>query len=197
VLLPLPEKTAIGKSVFRDIFSPVVALSLLQSEYLWRDWASIETEILQEMKNLLLLKFLPVKADLALLVLRITAILSLFIKHGIEKGFTFSAMVPHFVDPIGIGLGPSLLIAMIGDFVCSFLMIIGLATRWAALFSFTNILVAWILVHHFAYFGKTSTAGHGELIVVYLSVTLSLFISGAGKYSVDQWILNRSVADVA
>jgi putative oxidoreductase len=149
------------------------------------------------MKNLLVMKFLPPNTDLALLVLRITAMLSLFIKHGIEKGFTFSAMVPHFVDPIGIGLGPSLFIAMIGDFVCSFLMVIGLITRWAAVFSFTNILVAWILVHHFAYFGKTSTAGHGELIVVYLSVTLTLFTSGAGRYSFDHLILNRSVAPVA
>ena len=149
------------------------------------------------MKNLLMMRFLPANADVASLVLRITAMLSLFIKHGIEKGFTFSAMVPHFVDPIGIGLGPSLFIAMIGDFVCSFLMVIGLVTRWAAAFAFTNIMVAWILVHHFAYFGKTSTAGHGELIVVYLSVTLTLFISGAGRYSVDHWILNRNVAPIA
>ena len=149
------------------------------------------------MKKLLLMKFLPANPDVALLVLRITAMLSLFIKHGIEKGFTFSAMVPHFVDPIGIGLGPSLFIAMIGDFVCSFLMVIGLCTRWAALFCFTNIMVAWVLVHHFAYFGKTSMAGHGELIVAYLSVTLTLFVSGAGRYSVDNLILDRSSARIA
>lgn len=149
------------------------------------------------MKSFLMMKFIPANTDMALLVLRITAMLSLFIKHGIEKGFTFSAMVPHFVDPVGIGLGPSLFIAMVGDFVCSFLMVIGLVTRWAALFAFTNIMVAWILVHHFAYFGKSSTAGHGELIVLYLSVTLTLLISGAGRYSVDYLILSRDVASVA
>ena len=149
------------------------------------------------MKKLLMMEFFPANADVALLVLRVIAMLSLFVKHGIEKGFTFSAMVPNFVDPIGIGLGPSLFIAMIGDFICSFLMVIGLCTRWAALFAFTNILVAWIFVHHFAFLGKTSTAGHGELIVVYLAVTLTLFFGGAGKYSVDHFILTRDVAPEA
>ena len=142
------------------------------------------------------MKFFSANTDLALLLLRITAMLSLFIKHGIEKAFTFSAMVPQFQDPIGIGLGPSLFIAMIGDFVCSFLMVIGLGTRWAALFSFANIMVAWILVHHFAYFGKNPIAGHGELIVLYLSVTLTLFVAGAGKYSVDNLISERKAATV-
>jgi len=143
------------------------------------------------MKNFLQMKFFPANTDVALLALRITAALSLFIKHGIEKAFTFSAMVPTFPDPIGIGRGPSLFIAMIGDSICSILMVIGLGTRWAALISFTNIMVAWILVHHFAYLGKNPIAGHGELIVLYLSVTLTLFFAGPGKYSIDN-LIDRS-----
>lgn len=140
------------------------------------------------MRNLLQMKFLPASTDLGLLLLRITAILSLFMKHGIEKAFTFSAMVPNFADPIGIGKGPSLFIAMIGDFLCGFLIIIGLGTRWAALIAFTNIFVAWAFVHHFSYVGKNPIAGHGELIVVYLAALLTLFVAGAGKYSVDSLI---------
>lgn len=138
------------------------------------------------MKGLLQMKFFPANTDLALLVLRITVMLSLFIKHGIEKAFTFSAMVSTFPDPIGIGRGPSLFIAMIADSICSVLMVIGLGTRWAALISFINLMVAWIFVHHFKYFGKNTD--HVELVFVYLAVLLTLFLSGAGKYSVDNLI---------
>lgn len=138
------------------------------------------------MKNLLQMKFFPANADVALLVLRVVGILPMFIKHGIEKIFTFSAMSPHFADPIGIGPVPSLVCAMIADSICTILMVLGLFTRWAALISFTNLMVAWIFVHHFLFMGKNSD--HGELIVIYLAATLTLFFSGPGKYSVDYLI---------
>jgi putative oxidoreductase len=129
---------------------------------------------------------LPVSAGL--LALRVVVAGSLLIKHGFEKVLHFSAMAQHFPDPIHIGVVPSLVCAMVGDFVCSILLIFGLATRWAALISFINILVAWAFVHHFAFFGKPGE--HGELIVLYLGVMLALMLAGPGRYSVD-WVLGR------
>ena len=118
-----------------------------------------------------------------LLVLRVVVAGSLLIKHGLEKVFRFHAMAQHFPDPVHIGPVPSLVFAMIGDFVCSLLLIFGFATRWAALISFINIFVAWSLVHHFAFFGRPGE--HGELMVLYLGALLTLMLTGPGRYSLD------------
>ncbi|HEX4006423.1 MAG TPA: DoxX family protein [Acidobacteriaceae bacterium] len=133
--------------------------------------------------RLLRLDAFPRSQDCGLLALRLIVPTSLFIKHGIEKLFTFSAMAQHFPDPLHIGVVPSLIIAMIADGICMPLLVLGLATRWAALWSFCNLFVAWAFVHHFQFAGHGGD--HGELIVVYMGVMLTLFLAGPGKYSVD------------
>lgn len=135
------------------------------------------------LKKIIQLKSLPPNSDSGLLILRLTTITPLFLKHGIEKIFTFSQMAAHFPDPLHIGPVPSLVFAMVSDSICTLLMILGLATRWAAAIVFVNVIVAWALVHHFEFFGHA--ADHGELIVLYLGVTLTLFLSGPGRYSLD------------
>ena len=128
-------------------------------------------------------EWIPASRDLGLLALRLIVPCSLFLKHGLEKLFTFSAMAGHFPDPLHIGPVPSLIFAMISDGVCMPLLMLGLATRWAALWAFINLMVAWAFVHHFQFFGRSGD--HGELIVVYIGTMVALFLAGPGKYSVD------------
>jgi putative oxidoreductase len=142
------------------------------------------------MKRILTLAFIPFRPDCGLLVLRIGICLSLFFKHGTEKLFHFSQMAAHFPDPLHIGAVPSLAFAMIGDGVCTLLIVVGLATRWAALISFLNIFVAWAFVHQFVFFGHG--ADHGELIVLYLAGLLAILVAGPGRYSIDAWLLSKS-----
>jgi putative oxidoreductase len=138
------------------------------------------------LKNILLMKFLPRCTDTGLLVLRIFVGAPLFLRHGIEKIFGFSDMAQHFPDPIGIGPTASLACAFLADVICSTFLVIGFATRWAALIIFTNLFVAWAFLHKFMFLAKE--AGHGELIVVYMGAMLTLLACGAGKYSVDNWL---------
>ena len=135
------------------------------------------------MRNTLRMTAFPASQDGGLLALRLIGVFPLLLRHGLEKVFTFSAMAAHFPDPWHIGPVPSLLFAMLSDAICSLLVIVGLATRWAALICLINISVAWAFVHHFQFFGRGGD--HGELIVLYIGIMLTLLLAGAGKYSVD------------
>ena len=128
-------------------------------------------------------------ADLGLLLLRVLIAGPLLIKHGLKTVSSFSVMAQHFPDPVGIGSMPSLLITVAGTFLCSILIILGLATRWAALFSSMNLFVAWSFVHHFAFFAGPEQ-DRGEVLVLFLGVLLSLVVAGAGRYSLDYVLTN-------
>jgi putative oxidoreductase len=134
-------------------------------------------------KKLLLLKSIPVSQDAGLLALRLIAVTPLLLKHGLEKLFGFSHMTAYGMDPIHIGPVPTLLYATFADGICTVLIILGLGTRWAAVISFINLGVAWAFMHHFVFFGPRGD--HGELIVLYIAVMVTLFLAGAGKYSID------------
>jgi putative oxidoreductase len=137
--------------------------------------------------------------DIGLLIIRVVVAGTLCLKHGTEKAFDFHTMATNtklpFPDPIHIGVVPSLFIAMLSDFVAALLMVFGLGTRWAAGFAFINIMVAYITVHHFSYWGPR--ADHGEIIVLMLGTFLGLIFTGPGRISLDylvtKWRDSRSV----
>lgn len=119
--------------------------------------------------------------DAGLLVLRVWAGLLLFAQHGLVKITHFSQMSTHFPNPIHIGPLPSLLFAILSDAICSLLVALGAATRYAALIVVINLATAFTLVHRF----KLSGPGNGELPLLFCGAFLTLVITGAGRYSVD------------
>lgn len=133
------------------------------------------------MKKLIALSFLPQSYDFALLILRVWFGLMLFYKHGLEKIVNFNTIGQHFPDPLHIGPHWSLVLAMISDGICSLLLIIGFATRWAALYIAIVIGTAFVAVHHFALSGPHS----GELAYTYIGAALTIFFAGPGRFSVD------------
>jgi putative oxidoreductase len=143
-------------------------------------------------KNLLLMKFFPSNVDAGLLALRLICVMSLFLRHGLEKLITFSAvrdsMLVHHGYVAAIGVTPSLICATLADGVCGFLLILGLATRWAALGSCVSLFVAWTLIKHMAFLGKGPDAASGELMVVYIGVAVTLVLAGGGRFSLDALI---------
>jgi putative oxidoreductase len=105
------------------------------------------------------MRFVPSRAQAGLALLRVCTGAILFLRHEWEKQPAhWAQFMAHFPDPIGIGFHPSFLIAFLSDFVCAILLMIGLGTRWAALFCFANIFVAWAFVHHFAFSAKVRRA---------------------------------------
>lgn len=120
-------------------------------------------------------------AAAALLILRVFAGLSLFLKHGWEKLTAYSMMVQHFPNPIHIGAHASLAFALLSDGICSLLVVLGLVTRPAAAVILVNLLTVFFLVHHAAFF----TNAHVELVWLYIAAFATILFAGPGRFSVD------------
>ena len=119
--------------------------------------------------------------SIGLFLLRVFAGLSLFLKHGLEKLGGYSTMVQHFPDPIHIGAHASLAFALLSDGICSLLVILGVATRLAALIILINVGTAFLLVHHAAFFSNRNV----ELVALYAIIFAAIVFTGPGRFSID------------
>jgi putative oxidoreductase len=133
------------------------------------------------MNSFVRLGFIPRHYDFGLLVLRVIFGLTLCAVHGWVKVVHFSSMAAHFPDPLHIGSRITLMFAVLSDLICSLLIVLGLATRWAALIVAVNTGSALFLVHRFALFGPHS----GELALLFCSWAIAILIMGPGRYSLD------------
>ena len=102
------------------------------------------------------------------------------IPHGWSKFLNLINGNHSFADPIGIGESASLILAVLAEFICSILLILGFKTRWAAIPLAFTMLVAAFVVHFSDPWGKK------ELAVIYLIGFVSIALLGPGKYSLDK-----------
>ena len=136
-------------------------------------------------KNLLNPGNYPTTINLALVLLRVTSG-AFMLTHGAGKLMKFFGDEPlKFADPIGIGITASLALAVFAEVFCSVFLILGLATRFAAIPLLITMLVAAVIVHANDGFGKQ------ELPLMYCAMYIAIALGGAGKYSLDNWIYNR------
>ena len=139
------------------------------------------------MKRLLQLSFIPLSADVGLLLIRVGFGFWLFTHHGWEKVTRYSQLAAHYPDPLGLGQQFSLSFALISDAICSVLMALGLLTRPAALYVAINVAVAFIVVQH----------GRGENTWSYFWWAMLLLCAGPGRYSLDQLIFKSTDVEVS
>ena len=124
------------------------------------------------MKNNLLI-------HLGLAVLRILPS-AFMLTHGYPKLMKLVNGNTEFANPFGIGEAPTLFLAVVGEFICPVLMIIGFKTRWAAIPSAITMLVAAFMIHADDPFATKEKA------LLYLVIFVVIFLLGPGKYSVDK-----------
>jgi len=120
----------------------------------------------------------PIAMNLSILVLRLVFGISM-ITHGWPKFQKAISGNFKFGDPIGLGPEISLILAVFAEFICSILVIIGLGTRMATIPLMTTMSVAFFIVHGDDGFGSK------EKSLLFLGAFLVLFLSGPGKYSID------------
>lgn len=100
--------------------------------------------------------------------------------HGYPKFQKLLAGNTEFANPIGIGQAPSLFLAVVSEFICPILIIIGFKTRWATIPAMITMLVAALVVHGSDPFGTKEKA------LLYFFIFLAIFLLGPGKYSLDK-----------
>lgn len=127
------------------------------------------------------LNFIPRSSDTALLLLRLWHGGAMLLLHGWGKVVNFSSMAQVFADPFGIGKTPSLALAVLAEFVCAALLVLGLFTRTAALILAINMAVAFWFGHG----AKLTGQGNGEMAFIFAGVYLALFLAGGGRFSLD------------
>ena|SRR5690554_8055457 len=124
-----------------------------------------------------------IKADLAVLLLRISAGALIF-THGLPKLMKVFNGDFAFGDPLGIGPEISLVLAAFAEAVCSLLLIAGFATRYAAFILIINMATAFFLQH------APDPFNVKELSLMYLVMFVVLFFTGGGKFSLDDKLFN-------
>lgn len=140
----------------------------------------------QLLKNMLHPGSHPTNVNVALVILRV--VIGIFmLTHGIGKfQHLFGSEPIEFGDPIGIGATASLSLVVFAEFFCSFLLIIGLGTRFAAITLLINMLVIAFVVHIDDGFGRQ------EFALLYAVIYLTIAIIGTGKYSLDYLLTKKN-----
>lgn len=133
------------------------------------------------MKKLFSLSFLPVNADLGLLLLRLGFGGGMAVLHGWPKLTDFGSKFHTFPDPLGITHEISYLLTVGAELLGAALVALGCLTRFAALSLLITMGVAFFVVHHGALSGERS----GEMAMLYGAAFLVLLVTGGGRYALD------------
>jgi putative oxidoreductase len=123
--------------------------------------------------------------SLGLLVLRVGVGAMMAAGHGWDKLLTFGARSGSFPDPLGVGSELSLALAVFAELLCSIFLVLGLATRFAAVPVLITMLTAAFFIHGDDPWAKK------ELALLYAVPFLTLLLAGGGRYSVDALLSSR------
>jgi putative oxidoreductase len=114
--------------------------------------------------------------NITLLITRIVFSLSMM-THGYPKLMNLLSGSPSFGNPIGIGEIPTLILAVLAEFVAPIFIIIGYRTKIFTLLPMVTMLVAAFVDDPFK---------RKELALLYLVGFLIIFLMGPGKYSINK-----------
>lgn len=117
--------------------------------------------------------------NITLLITRIVFSLSMM-THGYTKLLNLFSANPSFGNPIGIGELPTLIIAVIAEFIAPIFIIIGYKAKLFSTLPIVTMLVAIFIVH------LNDPFKNKELALLYFVGFLIIFLMGPGKYSINK-----------
>lgn len=122
--------------------------------------------------------------DVALLIFRVLLGIELFRVHGLKKFRLENGKKEVVPNPLGLPDKMNALVATFSDTVVPFLIILGLGTRLAILPTIGVTAIGYFVVHR-----KDSLEVRDVPFMYTLSLLLILAL-GAGRYSLDYYLLN-------
>ena len=123
----------------------------------------------------------PKSRDFGLLIIRVAAGFFMIYGHGFGKlTRLFGSDEIAFADPFGLGPVVTLAFAVLAEFFCAILIIIGLYTRAATIPLIITMATAFFTAH------LTDEFGSQEKSLLYLFIFVGLFLTGPGKISLDK-----------
>lgn len=127
---------------------------------------------------------IPISIDFAVMILRVFP--SLFmLSYGWEKLLKFISGDWTFADPIGIGEGFSLFLAVLAEFFGSLMVIFGFLTRPALMLLIFTMAIAGFIVH------ASDPISVKEHALTFLVIYTAVFITGPGRFSIDNRLFGR------
>ena len=122
----------------------------------------------------------------SLLILLLRLVLGVMIfRHGLVKLYNFEQLSFTFPDVFGLGSYTSLMLVIMIEFSCSLFLMFGLLIRLSVIPLIISLGVAFFDVHN-------AQLPEGELSLVYLVISLILYFTGPGRYSLD-YLIDRRV----
>ncbi len=105
----------------------------------------------------------------------------LFFMHGLDKLMNFNTLSETYPSVLGFGSYMTLMLSVFCEFCCSLFLISGLMIRIMLLPMIVSMGVAFFDVHD-------AMMPEGELSLIYFVVFIIIYLTGAGRYSVDYLI---------
>ena len=137
------------------------------------------------MKKLFNVPVNSVAVDYGLLIIRV-GIGLMMLTHGLPKmEKLFPGEPVQFASVMGMSPAVSLGLTVFAEVLCSILLILGLATRLAAIPLLITMIVAVVLIHGSDPFAKK------EMGTLYLVGYASLLLAGPGRFSID-YLISRA-----
>ncbi len=120
--------------------------------------------------------------NFALLIFRVSISAFMLFGHGLGKlQKLLSGDEIKFLDPFGLGATFSFTLATFAEFVASAFIILGLFTRFSSLSLIITMAAAAFIAHGDDPFARQ------EKSLMYLASYILLFLTGPGKYSLQNW----------
>jgi putative oxidoreductase len=132
-------------------------------------------------------QYQPLHTDLAILIVRLL-FGGLFVHYGYGKLVNYDQILPMFGDIIGIGPKLSFNLVIFAELFCGFFVAIGVLTRLSVIPIFITMIVAFFIAHAKDPFNMKALA------FVFLVLSVVIFITGGGRFSVDRLLFKKQVA---
>ncbi|MFC0166967.1 DoxX family protein [Pseudoduganella danionis] len=121
--------------------------------------------------------WLAPQPDLGLLLLRLGGAVLLLTVHGLPKLQHYAGELAHIDDPLHIGRGLTLWLALLAEVACPLAIAAGVLTRLACLPILVLLLVSMLAVH------PDWSLADGQFGWLLLVIFASISVAGAGRYT--------------